>query len=85
MASPGAVPAECSELLDYGAGSGLLPGPALLSAKSVVFAESAATCGGGAHPVPGMRLAERFPQRFDFLRGFREKPLARLLIEPQTL
>src|SRR5690348_10649260 len=32
------------------AGSGLLPGPALLRAKSVVFARSSATCGGGARP-----------------------------------
>jgi hypothetical protein len=30
---------------------GILPGPALLWAKSVVFAQSSATCGGGAQSL----------------------------------
>src|SRR6185437_12857883 len=47
-------------VLFHGAGSGLLPGPALLWAKSVVFAQSSATCGGGARPCacrPGAATA----------------------------
>src|SRR6185312_12771700 len=44
-------------VLFHGAGSGLLPGPALLWAKSVVFAQSSATCGGGAPPCACLTAA----------------------------
>src|SRR5581483_3826665 len=57
---------------------GTLPRPALPWAKSVAFAQSSATCGGGARPVPARMCLSPESQPLGE-EGVGERPILRFL------